>query len=1146
MQKVNLSNKVFTDNPLLDEIVYNARQLSTNTVLKDMDKANNNETTESLTNGDLLISIHNGTVSFDDFIYDYDILYQYYGNDSRLRQFEANNSLIPEEDRENLKNMAIKLFNKNFVEYNNYYRQLHGDPPINEGMDDYEGLWIDVNYIDESVPTDLSHIYPYYVEETDQYGNVISDYRLIHELSINKINILYDNGTIDNILEDTNTIVNTWGLTPEDVRYIQHLGDKSIDYYEARTAERFQMLYCPDCDSDEVKKRYKDLLEANRLYMLYTIYSDAYKYRSDYYDNFMMVLLVIQTIIDLILELPDYVMRRDIFDARTCRYIFESNGVKYFKDIPLRYQLSLVKNLNRLIKYKSTDQCIIDIASLFGFKNNIRAFRYYILRDRRIDNPDEYTRSTLQFQGVVDGKTAYSTDPEAYVIEAENKMVIPHGISEDEIRYFYNKKVVTDTTGETYIVDDNDRNYDLKFIKVPLLGKYDDYIREKNNIYDYDTITEGDSTWIGDKNYERVKSSIKDLDFNVLRSKYYTVEAVVDLTKRNFTVVYFMNMLLYNKIDSSALTLSLPNVSTTSRSTLVNTILALYALSYFYYGVEDTIMDTRYKTASILGFNMETDMSTLATYIEEHYNELRMDDNNTLETLGVSGFTVPSDGAYISYDQLQEIYFTNKDIYDHVRSVMMDPPNKQVYNAYKYIYNALFVMNRNMEYFLIGDTDIVDQYKENGYTTHFIVIPNPDHYTNPEEYERDYRLFLERLNETTLYFEQSEYFEDDHAFNLYIFDGTDLVPINAKVTMAKTYTEYLRYNDVNLYNFLSKIINMSNAETRQEACVNAIQTIISYMKDYIDQDGEDAIYLDEVFSGLPSISLEFVKHYVEEVIDFFKSFEIFTHSSSTIYVFNDKFENYVQLIDQALFNYFFEKSEYIKIEDAINKSKVDISHSEKMKIIDKIWLDIDTWVQKNYQEYYNSDKYSELCSVIRDYKEFSTTITLSSKVFEERYIKEIEQLAVDAILHMLVDIEFHDESGIHDCIAEMNWSAEYEDHYNEWMSDLAILLTTITLEDGIVTNTHYYCTHCGKEMSESDILCPHCGELVLEPIVVHTHITNIIDNMLRYSTLIGEDNYQTYDKISGNNISFIYKELSPMKDDIHIIRTQEFPPHVFN
>ena len=54
MTKPTLSNKVFTENPLLDEIVYNARQLATGVVLKDEDKANNAETVDSIHMGDIL------------------------------------------------------------------------------------------------------------------------------------------------------------------------------------------------------------------------------------------------------------------------------------------------------------------------------------------------------------------------------------------------------------------------------------------------------------------------------------------------------------------------------------------------------------------------------------------------------------------------------------------------------------------------------------------------------------------------------------------------------------------------------------------------------------------------------------------------------------------------------------------------------------------------------------------------------------------------------------------------------------------------------------------------------------------------------------------------------------------------------------
>ena len=70
MEKVTLSSKVFTENPLLDEIIYNIRQLAIGTILKDQDKADNNETLESIKAGDVLISLNRGHYNLNFFYYD--------------------------------------------------------------------------------------------------------------------------------------------------------------------------------------------------------------------------------------------------------------------------------------------------------------------------------------------------------------------------------------------------------------------------------------------------------------------------------------------------------------------------------------------------------------------------------------------------------------------------------------------------------------------------------------------------------------------------------------------------------------------------------------------------------------------------------------------------------------------------------------------------------------------------------------------------------------------------------------------------------------------------------------------------------------------------------------------------------------------
>lgn len=866
------TEKIYTENPLLDEIVYNCKQLAIGTVLKDQSRADNEESVESLNGGDVYLAIKQGYVNFGAFYYDKEFLSTIPSISTvNAELYAEDNDRIPQELRKPILDAACKEYLSTYVEKNNYFRMLNGEPNF-DTLVTYDGLYLDYNTVNNS-PNNIK-VSKFY---RDTPG---SDYRLIHQLDIGTIEVLYDNGFIDSLF--TKDRMNALDVEYKDIEYLKHIGNRRIDYYTSRSADKFGLIYCPDCDAVEVKNRYKDKLEANRKYMLYTIYSDAYKMNSENYDNFFMVFLVIQTIIDLMVELPDYIIRRDIFDSRTCEYIFESNGVKYFRDIPLIYQIALVKNLNKLIKFKSSDKCIVDIISIFGVPN-MKVFKYYILKDRNVNN---------------------------------------------------------DVDMEYIKTDNNNDDYTLKFIKVPITKKYDDYIRTNNNILTYDDVIDGDRYWIGDKEYDIVKSDIKNMDFTVLRSKYYSVEALIDLTKRNFTLVYFMNILLYNKVDKSKLLVNLPNISTSKKFELVDVILFLYSLGYLYYGIEDSILDSRKKIAEILGFNTEADLQEIANYLNTHFDGL------TLEDLGVEGYTIPKasgNNEILSFKQLENIYFTNTKIYDHVRAMMINPPNKRIYDAYKYIYKSLFIMECNMEYYKLS----------NG-------------------------------------------------------------------SMATTYRQFLQEKNPLLFENLSNLLDITNINTRREAIVNIIQSTTQYLKDYINRD---IVSLDDVFAGLPSISLDFVKKYVEEVIDFFKSFKIFTHDSSLLYTFSDKFENYVQLIEWVLFLYTFEKSQFVHIEDWIGKSTVSKLTKDKVETIDKIWLEFDTWIMHNFKEYYESEKYKELSDKIRDKIEYNSNFYTNETSLEEVFNKDIMSI-------ILVDLLTQENIDMNDKII-----VNYTKELNDFMKD---------------------------------------------------------------------------------------------------------------
>ena len=119
------------------------------------------------------------------------------------------------------------------------------------------------------------------------------------------------------------------------------------------------------------------------------IYFQATEVRNKYYDRIMMIMIIVQAFDDMIIRAPEYIIRRDVFDLRTIQYIFDSCGVEFFPDIPLKYQKRLVKNLNRLIKYKSCDKNLIDISKLFGF-DNIQLFKYWLMKVPLFDENGEY------------------------------------------------------------------------------------------------------------------------------------------------------------------------------------------------------------------------------------------------------------------------------------------------------------------------------------------------------------------------------------------------------------------------------------------------------------------------------------------------------------------------------------------------------------------------------------------------------------------------------------------------------------------------------------------------------------------------------------------------------------------------------------
>ena len=604
---------------------------------------------------------------------------------------------------------------------------------------------------------------------------------------------------------------------PVNREYMRHLGKKSIDYYTARRANRFDALYIPTINSESIQKMYKDRLDANKFYVLRTIYSEAYKYDSDYYDNFIAILIVIITMVDIISRVQEFIARKEIFDIRSVQYIFKSYGVPFFENIPLKYQIAMVKNLHTLLKYKSTSKCMVDICSLFGF-SNIKIFKYYILRDRKID------------------------------------------LSTGEYLERFNE----DGT------EDIDSEYELKFLKLPLEDDVDEYVGKGTNYIDYDEITEMDPKWDGGLDHDQVKSDILKNEFNINRTKYISIDTINEIAKMSAQQSYFFNFLYDNVEMEDMVKVRIPYIDPSAEFKLADIFTLLTSLSYQYNGIKDTIMDTQSKVLYVNGFNFKADLATLAEEIgPKIVNGILIDAGSTIHAREqLSNFEVPT-SPIPSFNEMMNIFINNMKVRDELIKGMQEADNLKVYKVYEKLYNALMTVELTM-----------------------------DHFKNPET---------------------GDFYRDA--------DGD------------ATYSEYLKHEDPSLYSILLDIENFDDEASKNQYIGNLIDSVVYALEEYIDSDEFSAL-----FSNLPIMSSEAVKQYIATVINFYKSYKVDFLGLNTLYILDDKNEGYIRLIDDLLFNRYYDKNEFLSVVDRIADSMVDMTKEEKMELKEKIYRSTN-WIE---------------------------------------------------------------------------------------------------------------------------------------------------------------------------------------------------------
>lgn len=626
--------KIFTDNPFIDELVYFTKTIAVNAVIKDTDKADENETIESLKASDLYIACRENRAKFEQFTYSLDFLIE--SNilpPAIIEECAKDNTKIPDKYKSKLLESRVKKYIEEYEELNNYYRNFMGLPPMEDTEKDF--VYLNDDYL-IGVPELQNPDYP------------------VHLMNTQDLTILYSHGVIDQLIKDNPTKY-----------YLKFMGDNAIDVYKARKAVAFQILYIPTVSNNELMDRWNTKYEQNRMYTLKTYYSESYKLYSDYYNNFIMVFIILQTMLDIISEVQEFIARRDIFDDRSIRYLFESYGIPYYPEIPRVYQLAMVKNINTLLKWKASTKNMIDICSLFGF-NEIEIFRYYLLRDRRIKLDGDYNEKN------------------------------------DDYQFHY--KTITDENGEEKVVPDNDKNYELKFVRAPIDEKADDYLKDRLNYEDYDIITNQDEFWDGQSNHEDVKSAILDQEFSWVRTKYISIDTMYDLSSMCFDLPYFINMLVDDTIKEDYITVKIPTIKNNHQFRVNDLFVYMMAITHVYNGFEDLIMESRTKALSILGFNFHVDLDALNQDIQKKTFL-------TLADIKAAHF-YKYDWELMTFDQLLDVFRTNKDIWKLMCEGMVNADNKRMYDVYKKVYEACYITDYTTTFFTLQDGTVAKTYTD--------------------------------------------------------------------------------------------------------------------------------------------------------------------------------------------------------------------------------------------------------------------------------------------------------------------------------------------------------------------------------------------------------------------------------------------------
>lgn len=405
-----------------------------------------------------------------------------------------------------------------YIEYNPYYRELLGLPPLKktEYIDDYN--------VERIVYTEDKSKF-YYVK-TQITGVDVS--KPVHTWTIDQKSLLSNYKFTDKEIED--------------MPYLKNIA-KGMDIVTLRDAGPFEMVWT-NIRRIESMTKLLPFLDNYRLVLRHYLANHYSEYDVVYtrnYEKLQCILLFLATLANVNAR---YIVNRqelqlpilEIYD------LYSSFGLPKYKFTP-KYLNILANNLNDLIYKKGTNINLHNITDLF---HDIKLYKYFVIKTVN-PNIDMSSLYEYEMEEVVDetGATVKRPKMSEYgtPIKKLNSMGMP-----------------------VMVEDYEDKLYTLKYVKTPILADSPyPYIDDDENIYNYEDIVNADDKWgspsnMSNINYEpdkerpanfvedhKLERLLTHTNFSYAESKYLGLDATINLGWMSMKIAMLYRWFVDNK-----------------------------------------------------------------------------------------------------------------------------------------------------------------------------------------------------------------------------------------------------------------------------------------------------------------------------------------------------------------------------------------------------------------------------------------------------------------------------------------------------------------------------------------------------------------------------------------------------------------------